>query len=159
MHQVQEGVERPRPTIMFEVGETGTCCRRSVYVLQRTVEDVDEERARLKVAVRSLAGQPRWSWNSAGRKALMNRVTVGGSAKSGPRTRVPLITEPVGQGEEVKWQRKISATIKLQVPAGQANPSPPIGPALGQRWPQHHGILQGVQCRNPELNRARRFRS
>lgn len=31
--------------------------------------------------------------------------------------------------------RKIEAYIKLQVPAGQANPSPPVGPALGQ-----HGV-------------------
>ena len=31
--------------------------------------------------------------------------------------------------------RKVSAYIKLQVPAGQANPSPPVGPALGQ-----HGV-------------------
>jgi len=31
--------------------------------------------------------------------------------------------------------KKIVANIKLQVPAGQANPSPPIGPALGQ-----HGV-------------------
>jgi len=31
--------------------------------------------------------------------------------------------------------KKIIAQIKLQVPAGQANPSPPIGPALGQ-----HGV-------------------
>ena len=31
--------------------------------------------------------------------------------------------------------KKISAYIKLQVPAGQANPSPPVGPALGQ-----HGL-------------------
>jgi len=29
--------------------------------------------------------------------------------------------------------KKIEGFIKLQVPAGQANPSPPIGPALGQR--------------------------
>src|SRR5512134_1345101 len=29
--------------------------------------------------------------------------------------------------------KKIVGLIKLQVPAGQANPSPPIGPALGQR--------------------------
>ena len=31
--------------------------------------------------------------------------------------------------------KKINAYIKLQVPAGQANPSPPVGPALGQ-----HGL-------------------
>lgn len=29
--------------------------------------------------------------------------------------------------------KKIAGYVKLQVPAGKANPSPPIGPALGQR--------------------------
>lgn len=29
--------------------------------------------------------------------------------------------------------KKITGSIKLQIPAGQANPSPPVGPALGQR--------------------------
>jgi large subunit ribosomal protein L11 len=29
--------------------------------------------------------------------------------------------------------KKVVGSLKLQVPAGQANPSPPIGPALGQR--------------------------
>lgn len=29
--------------------------------------------------------------------------------------------------------KKIDGIIKLQIPAGQANPSPPVGPALGQR--------------------------
>ena len=29
--------------------------------------------------------------------------------------------------------KKVIAQVKLQVPAGQANPSPPVGPALGQR--------------------------
>ena len=29
--------------------------------------------------------------------------------------------------------KKRAGTMKLQVPAGQANPSPPVGPALGQR--------------------------
>ena len=32
-------------------------------------------------------------------------------------------------------EKKIEAYVKLQVPAGQANPSPPVGPALGQ-----HGV-------------------
>jgi large subunit ribosomal protein L11 len=29
--------------------------------------------------------------------------------------------------------KKVSGYIKLQIPAGQANPSPPVGPALGQQ--------------------------
>ena len=29
--------------------------------------------------------------------------------------------------------KKVNGYVKLQVPAGQANPSPPIGPALGQQ--------------------------
>ena len=29
--------------------------------------------------------------------------------------------------------KKVVAEVKLQIPAGQANPSPPVGPALGQR--------------------------
>ena len=32
-------------------------------------------------------------------------------------------------------KKKIAAIVKLQCPAGQANPSPPVGPALGQ-----HGV-------------------
>jgi len=31
--------------------------------------------------------------------------------------------------------KKVKAIIKLQIPAGQANPAPPVGPALGQ-----HGV-------------------
>ena len=34
-----------------------------------------------------------------------------------------------------KSTKRVSTYIKLQVPAGQANPSPPVGPALGQ-----HGV-------------------
>ena len=30
--------------------------------------------------------------------------------------------------------KKIKAIIKLQIPAGKANPAPPVGPALGQHW-------------------------
>ena len=35
--------------------------------------------------------------------------------------------------EEVIMAKKIEGYIKLNIPAGGANPSPPVGPALGQR--------------------------
>jgi large subunit ribosomal protein L11 len=38
--------------------------------------------------------------------------------------------------------KKITAYIKLQIPAGKANPSPPIGPALGQ-----HGVNIMAFCK------------
>ena len=38
--------------------------------------------------------------------------------------------------------KKVEAYIKLQVPAGQANPSPPVGPALGQ-----HGVAIMEFCK------------
>jgi large subunit ribosomal protein L11 len=33
----------------------------------------------------------------------------------------------------VEMAKKVDSYIKLQIPAGKANPSPPVGPALGQR--------------------------
>jgi len=40
-------------------------------------------------------------------------------------------------------KKKISAFIKLQLPAGKANPAPPVGPALGQ-----HGVNIMDFCKN-----------
>ncbi len=38
--------------------------------------------------------------------------------------------------------KKITGSIKLQIPAGQANPAPPVGPALGQ-----HGVNIMAFCK------------
>jgi len=51
LNQVQEGVERPKPSITFEIGETVRVCDGQFTSFNGLVEDVDEERARLKVAV------------------------------------------------------------------------------------------------------------
>ena len=51
LHQVKEGVERPKPSVTFEIGEQVRVADGPFASSSGHVEEVDEERARLKVAV------------------------------------------------------------------------------------------------------------
>jgi transcriptional antiterminator NusG len=51
LHQVQEGVERPKPSVTFEIGEAIRVSDGPFASFNGFVQEVDEERARLKVEV------------------------------------------------------------------------------------------------------------
>ena len=57
LNQVKEGVARPKPTITFEVGENVKVADGPFASFTGVVEEVDEERSRVKVAV-SIFGRP-----------------------------------------------------------------------------------------------------
>jgi transcriptional antiterminator NusG len=51
MHQVQEGVERPKPSVSFEIGENVRVADGPFASFSGVVEEIDEARSRVKVAV------------------------------------------------------------------------------------------------------------
>ena len=57
LNQVEEGVERPKPMVTFDIGEQVRVAEGPFASFSGHVEEVDEERARLKVAV-SIFGRP-----------------------------------------------------------------------------------------------------
>ena len=50
--------------------------------------------------------------------------------------------------------KKIVGYVKLQVPAGAANPSPPIGPALGQRGLNIMEFCKGFNAKTQEMEKG-----
>ena len=124
---------------MFEPGEIVRVTDGPFNDFNGVVEEVNYEKSRLQVAVNYF-----WSLNSCGvgfwssRKGLIRRLHVEQSIKivRNKRGVTDFKLEAARLNPQgAKMAKKVDAYIKLQVAAGQANPSPPVGPALGQ-----HGV-------------------
>ena len=50
--------------------------------------------------------------------------------------------------------KKVEGYIKLQIPAGSANPSPPVGPALGQRGLNIMEFCKAFNAKTQEMEKG-----
>ena len=54
-------------------------------------------------------------------------------------------------------RKKLMTVLKLQIPAGQASPAPPVGPALGQHGVNIGQFVQQFNAQTGELNGMQAF--
>ena len=138
MRQVQEGIERPKPSITFEIGEQVRVCRRTLHLVQRLCR-----RSRRGEGAAQGGGvdlRPRDAGRArifAGGEGLIGRSRASGTTERGKR-RAPIEEK---HGEEDCRLHQVAGS------RGQGQSLAADRPRPGPARPQHHGVLQGVQRR------------
>ena len=128
----------PKPKVQFEEGDTVRVIDGPFANFNGTVEEVNPEKGRVRVLV-IIFGRAtpveldfmqveKTARLETFRSAAYAADTRGGRASSSGTARNHRL-------KGVAAMKKVTGQVKLQIPAGKANPAPPIGPALGQ-----HGV-------------------
>ena len=91
--QMQEGVEKPRPKVQWEVGEMVRIKEGPFTDFNGSVEDVNYDKSKVRVASRSSAGHPGRARLRAGRKSLIHGRDAGAA-----RRLLPLLVPGTTQG-------------------------------------------------------------
>ncbi len=127
--QMAEGQDKPKPKYSFEKGDSVRVVDGPFINFNGTVEEVRPDKGKLRVLV-SIFGRPTlWSLN------LFRSRKIKSQAVSRYGKHVPAGVWCFRVLGRRYMAKKITATVKLQIPGGEAKPSPPVGPALGQ-----HGV-------------------
>ena len=105
MHQVQEGIERPKPSITFEIGEQVRVSRRAVHLVQRRRRG--GRRGEVAGQGRGLDLRPRDPGRArilAGREGLSRLPATGSRVHAGAAAAIPARRD----GEDRAWRKKSS---------------------------------------------------
>ena len=112
----RETAERPRARAQFTIGETVKVIAGPLSDFSGEIAEINEDAAKLKVLV-----------------SIFGRETPVEVGYDQVKKDLRGLAKPLSS--EIAMAKKVLTMIKLQIPAGAANPAPPVGPALGQ-----HGV-------------------